>query len=313
MDKKTDLPASSVEEIIKESIRREEAILGIDGDLLDASFMPRGFVYCNLPYKRLWRADGSLETHFTQKSSRVTMTIFSGDPSVGLPYGSMPRILMAELTQRARQSGSKKIVIAEPLSHLFSRWGIVPSGGPNGTVSRFRKQLDALAASAIHFSWHYEQKKDGKVQTTIDKFQNALFFENGAFLRSQIELDPSSLTDGCCFELSDYFYKEITRHPVPVKLEALSELQRSPLAMDLYCFFTHRVSFMQTAQLFDWNTLYAQFGRGFSDIRFFKRNFYRAMQKVLKVYPSLDAEPHPEGLLLKPCKPHIWRVSDYRD
>ncbi len=311
MDKNLPVPVETVDQIIKESIRQEEALLGIDGDLLDATFVPRGFVYCNLPYRRLWRPDGTLETLYEQKSARLTLTLFCGDRSVGLPYGSMPRMLMSEITQRARQSGSRKIYLAEPISHLFARWGIPANGGPRGSISRFRLQLDALCASAIHFSWHAKQIEGGKTIRTFDKICNTPIFENAAFIREQIELNPTTLTDECYFELSDYFFKEITNHPVPIKLDALAKLQRSPLAMDLYCFLTHRVSFIQTATLLDWTFLFKQFGSGFSDLRFFKRNFIRAIQKVIEVYPSLNVEPHPEGLLVKPCRPHVWRATDY--
>ena len=301
------------DEIVKNSIREQASLLGIPGDLLDASFMPRGFVYCNLPYRRLLRSDGTPATHYVQKSKRLTLTIHSADESLGLPFGSMPRMLMAEITQRARQTGSRQIALAEPLSRLFKRWGLTCTGGAKGTITRFRRQLDALCASSVHFAWHWQQEKDGRVIRTVDKISNAPFFTNAIFLREQLELDATKITDGCMFELSEYFFNEITHHPVPIMLDALAELQRSPLAMDLYCFLTHRMSYLGTADFLEWSVLYAQFGGSFSELRIFKPVFIRALGKVLKVYPSLNVELCEGGLILKPSKPHVWRISDYGD
>ena len=70
-----------------------------------------------------------------------TLTMLS--PSrVGLPYGSLPRLLVAWLTTEAVRTREREIVLGERLSEFMAKLDLVPTGGPWGTIIRLRDQME---------------------------------------------------------------------------------------------------------------------------------------------------------------------------
>ena len=124
-------------------------------------------------------------------------------------------------------------------------------------------------------------------------------FSNGRF--------PSMLT------VSERFYEHILKAPVPVDLRALRALKRSPLALDLYTWLTHRNFVLsnggRTTTFIPWSDLQVQFGadypldsRGRAD---FKKAFYSAYRSVQLVYE--DARLRDIGPMLEvlSAAPHV--------
>ncbi len=94
--------------------------------------------------------------------------------------------------------------------------------------------------------------------------------------------------------LSEPFYEHVLRGPVPVDMRALRAIKRSPLALDMYTWLTHRNFVMRNggraATKIAWSALQVQFGadypldsRGRAD---FKKAFHLAYRRVKAVYPA---------------------------
>jgi hypothetical protein len=105
--------------------------------------------------------------------------------------------------------------------------------------------------------------------------------------------------------LTEDFYEEIIKHPVPLDLRALRSLKKSPLAIDMYCWLTYRVSYLKEATPVTWAQLHGQFGADYARLRDFKGKFGAALRKVQTVYPAINLLITETGLTLLPSKTHI--------
>ena len=114
--------------------------------------------------------------------------------------------------------------------------------------------------------------------------------------------DQASLWDSWV-ELGQRFYDAITRAPVPVDMRALRALKRSPLALDLYAWATHKalaVARKGRPQFVPWRALMTQFGADYAETDNFKKNAQKAFRKIQAVYPGLKLGPADGGLLVLP-------------
>ena len=95
--------------------------------------------------------------------------------------------------------------------------------------------------------------------------------------------DESSLWDSK-IEISEKFFTEIIRHPVPIDMNTLQALKRSSLGLDLYLWLVYRTFPLRAPQRLTWKQLYQQFGAhpaNASD-RVTVRNFQRKVLRELK-------------------------------
>lgn len=111
------------------------------------------------------------------------------------------------------------------------------------------------------------------------------------------------------FVLGRDFFNEITRSALPVDLRAIRQLQRSPLAIDLYLLLTYRMSYLKKPTLIPWQGLEAQFGADYTQSRDFRRRVSKHLEAVLRIYPTVRIARTGSGLRLHPSQPHIARRS----
>jgi len=89
-------------------------------------------------------------------------------------------------------------------------------------------------------------------------------------------------------QLSEPFFKECLDHPLPVDLRAMRVLRQSPLALDIYIWLTHRMSYLSKRTTIPWVSLSGQFGAGYvqtdQGLRDFKRTFLRELKNKRAEY-----------------------------
>ena len=61
-------------------------------------------------------------------------------------------------------------------------------------------------------------------------------------------------------ELGEKLFQEIIRRPVPLDMNILKALKRSPLGLDLYMWLAYRTFTLKEPLLLRWKDLYRQFG-----------------------------------------------------
>lgn len=92
---------------------------------------------------------------------------------------------------------------------------------------------------------------------------------------------------------------------MPIDLRALKALKGSPLALDIYSWLTHRMSYLRKPCLIPWEALQTQFGADYGRLRDFKRRFVGHLGDVLQVYPAARPSEQLAGLLLRLSPTHI--------
>ena len=113
-------------------------------------------------------------------------------------------------------------------------------------------------------------------------------------------------------ELGEKFFNEIIHHPVPIDMNTLTALKRSPLGLDLYLWLVYRTFSLRAPQRLTWQQLYRQFGAhpdNASDKRTilnFRTKVLRELKKIKLAWPELNyADRSRASLILSPSKPAI--------
>jgi len=274
-----------IEKLITESLAIE-AEAAIDAGAL--GFMARSMVQATMPHKRI---PGN---EFVRKNGLFTMSMLS-PASIGLPYGSVPRLLMAWTTTEAVRTQSRELVLGDNLSSFMRELDLVPTGGRWGTITRLKTQTKRLFSTSISCTY------DGKDKTALLGYRIAdkalLWWDTKE--PKQKSLWQSTVT------LTEPFFREVIEHPVPIDIRALKAIKRSPLAIDLYCWLTYRMSYLNKPTEIPWPALAAQFGSDYSRMHDFKVKVLKELVKVMAVYNGVNAAEGKYGLLLKPSSPHI--------
>jgi hypothetical protein len=249
------------------------------------AFLSRLLVQANLPYRE------PPESHFVRRNGALTLTL-QAPPQIGLPFGRYPRLLLAWLGTEAIRTRCPEIELGESLSATMRELGITPSGGGNGPFERFRDQLRRLLNTTISYSWD-ERRPRGRFQADAGY----------RISDSAVWWEPTTEPGGK-LKLSEAFFQELLRHPVPVDFRVLRVLA-SPLAIDIYAWLSYR-SFSSGNQpiTIPWPLLAGQFGTTGS-VRKFRENFERALGAVVAVYHSAEVESTALGLRVTAGTPHV--------
>ena len=280
-------PGDYIEKLIADTLAMEAETAQDAGAL---GFMARALVQATLPHKRVSGAE------FTRHNGAYTLTLLA--PShIGLPYGTVPRILLAWMTTEAVRTQSRELVLGDNLSRFMRALDLVPTGGRWGTVGRLKDQTRRLFASTVSASYADKDKHAETGYRLADK--SVLWWDGGNI--EQAGLWQSTVT------LSEMFYREVIEHPIPVDMRAIRALKRSPMALDIYCWLTYRASYAKRDSNIPWPALAVQFGAEYGRVRDFKAAFLSELRKVTLVYPEARIEDTDTGLLVKPSKPHITR------
>lgn len=217
--------------------------------------------------------------------------------SIGLPYGSLSRLLLAWISTEAVRTQKPAVVLGHSLSAFLRELDLLPTGGRWGSITRLRAQMKRLFAASISCT------SEG-----INHWGNTGFrIADEASLwwnpkqPDQADLWQSTIT------LGQRFFKELLEHPVPMDMRAMKALRRSPMALDQYCWLTYRMSYLSRNTIIPWPMLMAQFGADYGRVDNFKVAFLDGLRKVLTVYPDANVASSPQGLQLKPSKTHIAR------
>lgn len=282
MKKTTTTP--SVEQIINDALAIEAESAQDAGSL---GFMARAMVQATLPHKKV---EGN---EFERRNGNYTLTLLA--PSkIGLPYGSIPRLLLAWLTTEAVKTKSRELELGDSLSGFMRELGLMPTGGARGDITRLKDQALRLFSCTVTATYDDAKKHAGMGYRLADK----------AVLWWDTPEDQSGQWQSTV-KLSETFFGEIVAHPIPVDMRALNALKKSPLALDIYCWLTYRASYAKRPSVIPWSALALQFGSDYAELRFFKRAFLEELRKVFTVYAGIQVEATDEGLLVKPSLTHI--------
>lgn len=255
-------------------------------------YMARTLTQATMPHRNVM---GSV---FERENGLFTLTMMS-PPKIGLPYGSYPRLLLSWITTEAVRTKDYELLMGSTLTGFMAELGLLPRGGRWGTIHRLKDQMTRLFTCSVSCDYR-EEGRDAGLGYRIAKAYNLWWNPKSP---DQAALWGSTVT------LSRDFFDEIIERPVPIDLRALKQLKRSPMALDIYCWLTYRMSYLKRHTVIPWGAIQLQFGADYADTpqgrQGFKRNFIRALRSVCLIYPGVKALPTNDGVALKPSKTHI--------
>ena len=262
----------------------------------DLGFMARLLALCSLP-----RSNPGNRKEYVRRNGPYTLVMTSGFNNK-LPFGNLPRLLLAWLCTEAVRTISRELVLGRSLSKFMRTLGInSTSGGVRGEQTRLRNQMKRLFNA--HIQLLYE---DQHGEATV----NAVIARRTEFWWNERKPDQPSLWDSK-IELSEDFFNEIINHPVPLDMNTLTAMKRSPLGLDLYLWLVYRTFPLRTPLRLTWKQLYCQFGAHpskSSDKRTvldFRRKVLRELVKIKMAWPELNYSTAPGLLILHPSTPAI--------
>ena len=260
----------------------------------DLGFMGRTMALCSLP-----RSNPGNRLQYK-------LIMISGG-NTKLPYGNLPRLLLAWVCPEAVRTQSRELVLGKSLSEFMRTLGMEPvGGGATGAQTRLRDQMRRLFSAhvrLIHVHEHGEQ------------FVSSAIADRGEFWWNERKPDEPVLFDSK-IRLGEDFFNEIIRHPVPIDMNTLTALKRCALGLDLYLWLTYRTFSLKRPLRLTWRLLYCQFGTdpAKSDNKFIVRNFrqnvLRELKKIKLAWPELNYSTAPGLLILHPSTPVIPPATD---
>jgi hypothetical protein len=287
------MASKQIQKIITESLAIESEDAKEAGAL---GFMARGLVQATMPHRNTG------ENYHVRKNGDYQLIMAAGNPEIGLPYGSVPRLMLAWLATEAVKTRERELVLGDSMSGFMRELGLMPTGGRWGSITRLKDQSQRLFSAMITCSY------TNKERNTAEQF---LIADSRDLWWHKTEPKQAGLFESTV-KLSERFYDEITQHPVPVDMRALKLLKRSPMALDIYCWLTYRMSYLKRPTAISWAQLQSQFGAGYATDENGLKNFQRAFTKHLKavsvVYPEANIESVRGRLILKPSKPHVAKL-----
>src|SRR3954447_24378180 len=164
-------------------------------------------------------------------------------------------------------------------------------------TAMLKRQLPALAAA--HFHIGVLRDEDQAVQMNaqlVAAFDLWFPTEPG-----QRVLWPSTL------RLSLDYFASLTRYAVPLDERAIAALSHSALALDVYCWLAQRLHRVPQgkSQFVAWPNLQEQFGQGYSEVRFFRRDLLKILTQVKSVYQDAKFDADKKGMYLWTSPPPV--------
>ena len=265
--------------LIEEESAKEAGAIG---------YMARALVQATLPHSKK-------EGHTFKRSNGNFKLLMLSDPDTGLPYGSIPRLLLAWIVTEAVRTKEKELILGKSLSGFMEELDLVPTGGRWGSITRLKDQMRRFFSCSI--SCTYDDGARWSIQNISPVHKADLWWDPKS--PDQTTFFNSTLT------LHEDFFKEIISNPVPIDMRALKAIKKSPLALDIYCWLTYRLSYVNKKTVIPWEGLKNQFGEDYGRLIDFKRKFIGQLRAISVVYPEANLDENELGLVLLPSKPHI--------
>jgi len=257
-------------------------------------FLYSGWCQAALPHKKL--ADDAV---WKVQTERVTLVVepgrrnLLGDDTqfVGVPYGSRARLILLYLQSEALRTKSRDIALGRSLSAWLERLNI-PIGGKS--YRDVREQADRLSRCRLTF--HVLQSgRAGLINQNI--VDTAMFVADSNSSQGNLFCETA--------RLSETFYEQLKKHPVPLEDAAIQAISNNSQALDVYCWLAYRLHVLPQARTVSWPALFSQFGSSYKKLAHFKMRFIDALKVATAVYPDANVELVDKGLTLKPSRPPV--------
>ena len=261
----------------------------------DLGFMARTIALCSLP-----RSNPGNRSKYVRRNGPYTLGMTAGI-NTKLPFGNLPRLLLAWVCTEAVRTQSRVLVLGDSLSDFMRTLGVYSSSGRKHT--RLRNQMKRLFGCTVTMIYEDEH---GEARVSSLVADRAAFWWSKPAERTAWESK---------IELGEKFFNEIINHPVPIEMNTLTALKRSSLGLDLYLWLVYRTFALRAPLRLTWRLLYSQFGADpdkASDkvtVQAFRRKVLRELKKIKIAWKDLNYSTARGVLILHPSTPAIAPVG----
>ena len=232
------------------------------------------------------RRDPGDAPRWVRRNGPYELVVTAHGSEGGLPYGVIPRLLLAWVSTEAVRTRSPTLHLGGSVLRFMERVGLAPhrSGGRNGAHSRIQDQARRLFDSTIQLVYIPPDGPRRKIAGPVADSQT-LWSEYRMSERHAGGLATTVV-------LGERFYREIVSRPIPINLALLRSLRRSSLGIDLYLWLTYRVFTLREPLQVSWRALYAQFGPPDAEplphrLSKFRIQCHRELGKISLAWPEL--------------------------
>ena len=296
----------TVHDILEAKGKQQALLSGLDRREIEAAaaymsdeesgigFLYSGWCQAALPHRRLpdsqgWQVSGERVTLIVEPGMRSGA---GGKPAhIGVPYGSRARLIMLYLQSEALRTGSREIELGKSLRVWLTRLGI-PVGGKS--VEAVREQAERISRCKLTFEVKAGASKGLMNQTIVD---TAIFLDLDDETQGSLFVEKARLSEG--------FFDQLRRHPVPLEEAAIKAVNNNSMALDLYAWLAYRLHVLKGPTPVSWRALKPQFGMGFGRMDNFRARFLDNLKLALAVYPGAKVEVEETGLILHPSRPPV--------
>ena len=266
----------------------------------DLGFMARMMALCSLP-----RTNPGNRHQYKRTNGPYKLVMMAGADNK-LPYGNLPRLLLAWVSTEAVRTQSREISLGRSLSGFMRKLGMEDrSGSPRGDRTRLRNQMKRLFSATVQLIYEDERVTASMTSAVTSRAE---------FWWNERKPDEPVLFNSK-IRLGEELFNEILRHPVPLDMNTLKALKRSTLGLDLYLWLNYRTFTLKRPLALTWRLLYGQFGAHpdkASDKRTvlnFRSKVLRELKKIKMAWPELNYSTPPGVLILHPSTPAIAPLS----
>ena len=142
-----------------------------------------------------------------------------------LPGG---RLLLPWVSTEAVRTQSRELILGDSLAEFMRRLDIYNDGG--AMRGRLQEQMRRLFNAHVHLIY-----EDAHGEASV----NSLVADRTEFWWNPKRPDDRTLWENS-IRLGEEFFNEVIAHPVPIDVNTLRALTRSPLGLDLYLWLTYR-------------------------------------------------------------------------
>jgi hypothetical protein len=211
---------------------------------------------------------------------------------IGVPYGSVARLILLFLQTEALKNNSREVELGGSLRQWLAKIG-ASIGGSNAKA--VRDQAERISRCRLTFHIHGSGRVGLVNQSIVDR---ALFIDSGSMQKQgRLSLETAKLSEG--------FFDQLKRHPVPIEEAAIKAISNNPAALDVYLWLAYRLHVLSGDKLVTWKALKGQFGVSYRHLHHFKPRFVQALELATAVYPDARLGIQEEGVVLKPSKPPV--------
>ena len=262
----------------------------------DLGFMARLLALCSLP-----RTNPKNRLQYVRRNGPYTLGMTAGINNK-LPYGNIPRLLLAWVCSEAVRTQRRELVLGRSLYEFMRKLGMDDrSGGANAERTRLKNQMRRLFRCTVSLVYEDAQRDASVTSPIADRTE---------FWWSERPPDAPVLWNST-IRLGEEFFNEIIAHPIPLDLNTLKALKRSPLGLDLYFWLVYRTFTLKRPLHLSWKQLYRQFGADAekdgtkSKVNHFRANCLRELKKIKRAWPDLHYQTVTGALVLLPSPARI--------